>query len=462
MKNIVSKVSPDDILSFIGFGPFQVIAFLLSSFTNLAYSCDMTIFVFVQQSVMKEWNITITQFAFLPAATGVPNIVGALIFSTLSDQYGRLWPYALCVAWVAIFSLASAFSNSFYLLIGLRCGASVGIGGVAGFVNPSVIEFLPVKNRGKVTVLNTLAGTMGVCLSCGLAWWLISVYPDHGWRYYIIASTVPMFMAAIFRLAFHFESPRFLIAKKRSDKAWKIFKRMAAMNGKNVLEFAQLSECGIQSEFKQAPREEQDLKAYCSQFLHIFHPRFLRTTLPLSVISITQTAGYLISQLYLPSFLSMVGGSVYFVIMVSTVSQIPGIALLSIIIEWPEIGRLNSFRIFSALCGILFTVLAFYQSPVSVPVLLVLIFFCSAPLYGLVFTYIAEVYATSIRSVATAYFYVFQALTYLTGALLASRAVAVSQHWIFPIVFAGCFFIQLVMSLILNYEPLGLKLHDRT
>ena len=454
-----TRISPDEILNYISFGPFQVFALLVSSFTYLAYTCDMSIMVFIQESMLKEWNVTITQFAFLPAATCIPNIVGAFIFSTLSDQFGRLWPYTVCVAWVGMLSIASAFSNTFYLLIGLRCMTSIGIGGISAFLNPAIIEFLPVRNRGKVMVLNALIGTLGVCLSCGLAWWLIPTYPRYGWRYYIFASGVLMCLAAVFRIAFRFESPRFLIAKGRFEKAWRIFERMARINGKNLSEYAPLNTCVSQIAIFENGEEEKE-KALFSQFLQIFHPRYLRTTIPLSVISVTEIAGYLTSQLFLPSFLSQVGSSTYFTIMVSTVSQLPGYALVSIIVEWPEIGRLNTLRLFSACCMILFTLLAFVQTEVSIPVLFVLIFFFAAPIFGLVQMYVSEFYPTSVRSVATAYFYTFQALTYLTGAMLASRAVARPEHWLFPTVFAGCFFIQLIMSLIMNYEPMGMKLHD--
>ena len=455
------KVSPDEILNFIGFGPFQVVAFLLASSTYLTYGCDGSLFIFVGRSVQKEWNISVTEYAILPAFTSIPNVLGAIFFSIMSDQFGRLWPYALCMGWITVFSVASAFSNSFYLLIALRCLASFAIGGISGFVNPTIVEFLPVLNRGKVMVLNIVVGSLGICLSCGLAWWLIPYYPVYGWRFYVIASGVPSALVCAFRLLFYFESPRFLITKGKVERAWKIFEIIARVNGRNLSEFACSKTCAIELT---EPRKRSNVisRSMWVQFLKMFHPSCLRITLPLTVIIVTETVGFLSSQLFLPNFLENVGVSTYFTIMVTSVAQLPGSLLLSIIVEWPEIGRLKSFRIFSSLSMIFFILLAFIQTPVSIPVFLILIYFSTAPIMGLIYSYISEFYPTSIRSVATAYFYICQALTNIVGSMAISKAVDIPQHWLFPAVFATCYFVQLMMGFIMNYEPLGRRLRDKT
>ncbi len=453
------KVSPDDILNYIGIGPFQLVAFLLSSTTYLTYGCDASIMIFISKSLEREWNITVTKYAILPAAASVPNVIGAIFFSVLSDMYGRVWPYALCMGWIGVCSVASAFSNSFYLLIALRSLASFGIGGIFGFINPTIVEFLPVKNRAKVMVLNMFVGSLGLCLSCGLAWWLIPKYSLNGWRYYIMASAVPAFLVFIYRILFYFESPRYLVSRGKIHKAWTIFKVIAKVNGKDLSEFASENICVIN-----LPEQDQQLKKSSDklgvQILKIFHPSRLRITLALTIVVMTETIGFISSQLFLPYFLTNVGVSTYFTIMVTSAAQLPGNMLLSIIVEWPEIGRLNSFRIFSALSMIFFGLLAFIQTPVSIPVFLILIYFSTAPIMSLMYSYVSEFYPTNIRSVATAYFFILQASTNIAGVFAVSNAVDVPQNWLFPAIFAACYLVQLLVGLVMNYEPHGKQLKD--
>ena len=459
-KSPTGKISPDDILNFIGFGPFQVIAFLLSGLTCFAFGIDVTIFLYLEDSLAKEWNVTSTQYAILPAMTVPPNVVGAVLFSFLSDRFGRWWPYTLCVGWMGVFSVASAFANSFPLIIGLRCLTSLSIGGIPGFVFPTVIEFLPVKSRGSVSVLNMLMDALGASLSCGLAWWLISAYPGDGWRFYIIATALPTFGVALFRLCLYVESPRYLIANGKLERAWKVFNVIAKVNRKRLSDFIS------HDSFKRALAltTEEENKKQPSIFLQlskIFYPSHLRLTLPLSVIMITQSFGFLSSSLFLADFLVAVNTNKYFTILVTQVARVPGNLLLSIIVEWPRVGRLNSLRLFSSLGIILFLLLTFIQTTISIPVLLIFIYFSISPIRGLLYTYISEVYPTSIRSVTVSYFYILEALTYMCGSFAGSKAANVSQHWVFPAVFAAVYLVQLCVSLLLTYEPEGKNLKDR-
>jgi Na+/melibiose symporter-like transporter len=168
-QNTTRKITADDVLNFVGFGPFQVIAVFLAGFTYFAYGVDASIFIYIGDNVRAQWNITGTEYAALPASTCFPNVVGAFLFSYLTDRFGRVWPYAICMIWIGVFSIVSAFANSFPLLVVLRCGASLGIGAVAGLTFPTLIEFLPVQNRGKASILNGVIGITGLCVSCGLA-----------------------------------------------------------------------------------------------------------------------------------------------------------------------------------------------------------------------------------------------------------------------------------------------------
>lgn len=453
------ELSVDDILNFIGFGRFQVVAFLLAGFTYFAYACDVSLFIFVGSTLQQKWNLTELEYAILPAVTSIPNLIGSFIVSFLSDRYGRVWPYALTLIWTGMFSVGSAFAPTYPALIALRGLTSIGIGGIPVLTFPTLIEFLPLKNRGKVSLLVVLISVIGLCVSCGLAWWLIPSYSSYGWRYFIIATGVPVLLVALFRLLFYFESPRFLIGRGNSVKGWNVLSRMAWMNGKVLANFVQKEELDTALCLIEVKRTNS---TSIRQLLTIFKRPYLRRTLCLMILIPSETFGYMGATLFLPQFLKGIGETdTYFAILVAFVAQIPGILFMSIIVEWPFVGRLNSLRLFSVLATVFFLLLAFVQTQISIPLFLVLIYFSMLPILPLLFTYISESYPTNIRALTTAYFYSIEALCGPALPFVGAYAVALnSYHWVYPAVWAGIFAVQFVAALVLNYEPYGKKLQD--
>ena len=456
------KITADDVLNFVGFGPFQVMALFLAGFTYFAYGVDASIFIYIGEDVRAHWNLTDTTYAAMPASTAVPNVVGAFLFSYLTDRFGRVWPYAICLIWIGLFSIASAFANSFPLLVVLRCGASLGIGAIAGLTYPTIIEFLPVQNRAKASIMNGVIGISGLCVSCGLAWVLLPRYPDAGWRYYIVAAGAPSIIVGFFRLAFYVESPRYLIARGKKDKAWNVFQIIARFNRKDINSFSSKENFCRDFSLNESCEHTKKVKNrfILLQLLEIFRVRYLRRTIPLSFMIMAQSIGYFTSQLFLVDFLKKIGTSPYFSILSLTLAQIPGFLLMSIIVEWPRVGRLNAFRFFSTLSIIFFLLLAFIQNTVSIPILLILIYFSAAPNLGLIYTYISEAYPTTIRAISTSYFYIIQALSYMCGAFVSGYVEDLPQTWLYPVVYAGAFCIQLLAGLVLNHETYGRRLQD--
>ena len=455
-------LSPDDVLNFIGLGWFQAIAFVLAGFAFFSYGMDVSVFIFITKSVEAEWNLTNLQYAVLPSVTSVPNIIGALVFGFLGDSFGRVWPLALALLLCGVFGMFTALAPNFPALIAIRVFCSLGIGAIQSLTIPFLLEFLPVRNRGKVMILIVIIPAVGLCVSCGLAWWLITSYPENGWRYYVIAAGAPSIFVAAFRMIFFFQSPRFLLAKGRVGEAWKVFEVMAKTNRKDLTSF--INESNFQlafCKFKQQ-RESRIIRVVTlgKNFLSIFSLRYLRRTLSLSVLMFTQALGFLGSTLFLPGILTDLGENLYFSIMVSFIAQIPGVLLMSIIVEWPRVGRLNSLRFFSASVVLFFLLFAFIRSPIATPVFLVFLYFCMLPILSLLYTYIGESYPTDIRNVSTAFFYIIQAICGLIYPFVSGYLASKPIPWLYPVVWAGVFLVQFIAGLVLNYEPYSQALTD--
>ena len=457
---VSSKVSVDDILNFIGFGPLQIIAYFLAGLTSLAFGFETLTFTFIEIPVQKEWNLTGLQYAVIPSVTGATNILGGFFYGCVSDNYGRMWPYALAAANIAVFSLASAFSPGFATMIALRAVTSFGITGSVSMIYPTLAEFLPVKNRGKVLVLVFLIQAIGNCTTAGLAWWLIPTFTQKGWRYLIIATAIPSFFTIVYRLVFFIESPRFLITKGKFAKARKTLSRMAWMNGKNLNDFLPEERefhCIVSIDTK---TEETCLQSF-SKFLVIFKRLYLRRTICLTIIYMVETVTYYASSLFLPAVLKKLNvRSPYFTIFVGFLGQIPGILLMSIIIEWKYVGRLNSLRFFTLLSIISFLLLAFLQTAVTIPVFTIFIYFSLIPIMPLLFTYMSECYPTNVRTFAVSFFNNTSAVMSMIFPFVSGYLSDVSIPWLYPTVWAGLLVFQFIVSLFLNYETVNVNLID--
>ena len=461
--NSRTSVTVDDILNFIGFGPLQIIAFCLAGLTSLAFGLEILTFAFIEIPLHHKWNITGVEFAILPSLTGVSNIFGGFLYGYLCDHFGRVWPYALAVANVGLFSLASAFSPSFVILVLLRCITSIGVPGAAITIFPTLIEFLPGKNRGKVLILVLLVQALGNCICGGLAWWLIPTYEENGWRYLLIAVSIPSIVAALFRVMFYIESPRFLMAKGRYQEARRVFSIMARINRKNLNDFIPIgSRLDEIVALKVEMKEKQSYLETARKVLSMFRSPYLRRTVCFSIIYVTETAGLFGSSIFLPKVLQNMGfKNLYEIAFVGFLGQIPGILLMSIIVEWKGVGRINSLRFFTAMTIVSFLLFAFVQNPIAIPVFTVLIYFSAQPMIPLLFTYMTESYPTNIRGLAlgcfnnlSAAFSIF--IPYLGGYLSDD----VSMPWLYPTTWAGLFLVQFFAALFLRHETLGINLTD--
>ena len=239
---------------------------------------------------------------------------------------------------------------------------------------------------------------------------------------------------------------------------------MARINRKNLNDIlpenVQLDEVIANSQLENGADSEKNYHNFTSALLLMFKRPYLRTTILLSIIFTTETGAFYVSSLFLPKVLLDLGTNPYFTVFVGYLGQIPGILLMSIIMEWPEVGRLNSLRLFSLFSVVSFLLFAFVRNEVALPVFTVLIYFSMVPMISLLYTYMAEVYPTVIRAFATGYFNNLSAIFGIFVPFLSGYLSDVKIYWLYPTVWAGVFFVQFLLSLVLNRETVGINLTD--
>lgn len=450
------RITTDEVLNELGCGAFQVIAYLLSGVTFIAYAFVIMTFPLVNVSVTHAFSITSVTYAALPALSFLGNSIGSVLFGFLSDSFGRVWPYAAFMALTGTFVLASAFAPNLPVLILLRAIGGIGVGGIQSQVYPTLIEFLPIRNRGRTSVLIMINQAIGSAISVGLSWWLITTYHTNGWRYFIAATAIPSFIAAIFRLAFYFESPRFLLGKGRLPAVLNIFKLIARINCKelNITSPAEIAHGRA--------KKKEGIIVQLAKFKELFKPPLLRYTILLAIIQPGVRQAYISSAIYFPLILENLGVNSFLIILFGSLSQIPGFLLMSIITEWPYFGRLNTMRLYIFLTIVFYLLFAFIRNNITTAVFAVIIYFLMNPIISIVYTYVSEIYPTEIRGIASGFMNTVQgvvgiAMPFLSGLLTDLSA---TRPWVFPVGWAVVYVVLLLVSFGLRRETRGKDLID--
>lgn len=281
-----------------------------------------------------------------------------------------------------------------------------------------------------------------------------------------MASSLPFFIGALYRIVFYVESPRFLLARGRYKDSRKSLQQMARLNGKNLKDLIPDS-VPLEDYLFMKPHIKRSLSESVNSLASIFKRPFLRTTILLSIIYTTTTVAYYSAGVFLPQFLLNVSPffsneGPFLTAFVGYLGQVPGIALMAIIIEWPKVGRLNGLRFFSLLTAASFFIFGFVHNEIATSVLMIFIYFSMVPLIPLLLTYMSEVYPTEIRGFASGLFNAISALVGI-GVLFASSymtEISVKLPWVFPTVWGVVYLVQFLLSFILNIETVGKELKD--
>lgn len=445
-----------DIISYIGIGRFQMLIIFLTCGGYCAFCCELMVYVFLSDRLGDEWGLTHLQYSLLPFGTNCASILGSIVLGYASDHWGRVWSFAASTMLIFVFGLISVFATNFTFFVVMRVLLNIGIGGALTILFPTLLEFLPTKDRGRYMTYIILCGTLGAVFTAGMAWWLVPTYPELGWRIVLLICAVPSLIILLVRILFRYESPHFLVGQGNLQQAATVLLQMSRVNKQSLEDLGISSREKLIEVLHQAFITAQEENT--TPITSLFQRRYLRTTLLLSVAFICQAGGYWGVTLFLPAQLERLGVNGYFNTFSVLLAEFPGIVLVAIIIEWPEIGRLNTLRVFSAMTVCFMALFGIIQTPVATTVFSMLLYFAMVPIFGILYTYASEVYPTRARSIALAYMNFVASLPGLVTPFISGYLVDVSVVWLYPVVWAGVYIVQLCAAMLLRYETREVEL----
>ncbi|KAG9268275.1 solute carrier family 22 member 7-like [Astyanax mexicanus] len=165
----------------------------------------------------REMNKAIATIFFI----GV--MLGAALFGSLSDRYGRkpmlLVSYVLGMS----FAVASVFSTSFIMFAVLRFFTGLGITGIVIVSSVLIVEWVDIKSRKLVGMIDSMSWSFGYMVLPAMA------YGVRDWKWLTITATSPLILAII-TWRWIPESARWLIANGKIKKAQFYLERCAIIN----------------------------------------------------------------------------------------------------------------------------------------------------------------------------------------------------------------------------------------
>ncbi len=202
---------------------------LCAGIGGILYGYDVGVFSgampFIKTSIFSQ-DLSVTQInqllGWLGGAVFAGSLVGTLITGYLSDRFGRrlMIMVASLIFFVGI-GLILITHNFFELFLG-RIVLGLGVGVVQVSVPAYLTEIAPATIRGKSVTVFQLFLTTGILL----AYFVDLLFtPSGNWRAMFGMILIPSFILFISML-FLPESPRWLIANRRKERALKILQKI--------------------------------------------------------------------------------------------------------------------------------------------------------------------------------------------------------------------------------------------
>ncbi|XP_058952863.1 organic cation transporter protein [Pocillopora verrucosa] len=228
------------------------------------------------------------------------SLTGAAAVSTLSDKFGRRIITFTTGFLISLFSLLSAFSNSYWLFTLFRFIVGFNLGGIVA-IYILISEFVGVRHRAMMGTSLWYSWTISLMSLAGIAY----LIPD--WRSLCIVTGAPAIPLALGFLITP-ESLRWLIVKGKTKEATNLCSRIARVNGKNI------------------SMEEIKLEEIREERMGDIRDLFVSRKMAIKTV-ITWYCWFANAMVYYGVFMSApyIGGSMHFNFFLASVTELPAI-----------------------------------------------------------------------------------------------------------------------------------------
>lgn len=236
--------------------------------------------------IKEQFNPSPTLFGTTTAAIAIGALLGALVGGYLVDKIGRKRMLGYDLLFFVVAAIGAALSPDIYWLIFFRLIMGIGV----GMDFPVALSFI-AEARGRKKRASTLTA-WGVMFSIGtLATYVVALVVhglggDNTWRIVLGLGAVPAILVVVGRWIFIEESPMWLASSGDLHGAARVLKSTYNIE-------ATVDDQAVQAE---GAKTSYSLRTY----LQVLSPKYLKRTILVSLISLTQSMQFYAVSFYLP------------------------------------------------------------------------------------------------------------------------------------------------------------------
>jgi MFS family permease len=354
---------------------------------------DVMMFSFAIPSIIAAFAISNADAGLIGTATLLSSAFGGWVAGALADRVGRVRMLQITIGWFAVFTFLCGFAQSYTQLFAFRALMGFGFGGEWAAAAILIGEVVRAEHRGKAVGAMQSAWPVGWGLAALVATLFFSVFPQEiAWRVLFWFGLTPALLVFFVR-RFVSEPPVFAQTQRNMAAAGK-----------------------------------------AANFLEIFSPPMLRTTILSCLLSTGALGGYYAITTWIPTFLrverklTVLGTGGYLAVIII------GSFIGGLVSAWlnDRVGRRPTFIVFAVLS--LITVVTYTQIPLDDRTMLYLGFplgFFSQGIFSGMGAFLTELFPTRMRGSGQGFSYNFgrgvaALIPFLVGLLSAKLSLGQS------------------------------------
>ena len=152
---------------------------------------DLTVYGAVVPIIMDEWNITAVETGMIGSYALIGMMLGALIFGTIADRFGRKKVILICTFIFSLFMLFAGLAPSPELFGLCRFITGLGLGGVMPNVIALVSDYSPKGTRSRMIATIMAGFSIGGVIAATLS---MVIIPYFGWQSVFFFGAMPLLL----------------------------------------------------------------------------------------------------------------------------------------------------------------------------------------------------------------------------------------------------------------------------